>query len=811
MAAVGFARAGARAQLPTNFTAVTTHIYVSNSIAPGYVFLASSGKKGDKGPYFLQIMNNAGLPYAYKLAGYLQPGDNYYPRDFKVLANGLLLNAQYTGWFSYISGGTVIDQLLDENLNLVETLQMGNGYQAEGHDFELLPNGHVLMMGYYTTLADIRSAAPAAYPRTEVSGAVIQELDGNRKVVWQWRTWDHFNWTDFSDWGSGSTGSLIAGWHVDAVRLDPMDQNLLVATTGEAMKINRQTGRVMWRLGGARNQFTFAGVAPQEALLQLAGHDFHRLPNGNVLLFNNGAADGSRTSQVHEYQLDEVNKVATHVWQYVPATTVPTCAMGNAQRLPNGNTFIGWGASNGGNHPACTEVTSSGQVVFDLSFTNALMDSYRAFRFVYPPDAQVIGAAAFDLTGRNTYSFANTGVTIDVATEIGGDSYGSATLTREPYAPLYPFFAAKAPSLLPVRINMAPLAGAQILTGEISFDATSFGLADATNTTVYYRPTPNQAGVFAPVASSYNWVTHQLVAEMTQNGFGEYAFGVADVADVVIPPSLIAPQSLPSAAFATRTPPVVAPGERYTVNQSLPISLSWTPNGFATNYYLQVSRNADFSAPDVDQSTLTEARYAFSNALSNTTYFWRVNAANTAGVSEWSTNAFATVPPMIQVTAPNGGENWRRGMPYFIQWDANLQENVAIDLYQAGALVKTIATNTPSTVSYPWLVGLDLPPARDYSIRIRSVTNASVSGLSDLPFSLVDAPVINANSLLRLPDGSARFTLTAPGATQVTVLGSTNLSVWQALEVIPLTGDKGVFTDNAAPGSAMRFYCLRVP
>jgi hypothetical protein len=156
------------------------------------------------------------------------------------------------------------------------------------------------MIGYYTTLADIRSVRSNAYPRAEISGAVIQELDGNRNVVWQWRTWDHFNWNEFADWGPPTTNGIIAGWHVNAIRLDPIDGNLLVATTGEAMKINRQTGDVLWRLGGAFNQFAFVGVSPAEAIRQLAGHDFHRLSSGNYLLLNNGAADGSRTSQVHE-------------------------------------------------------------------------------------------------------------------------------------------------------------------------------------------------------------------------------------------------------------------------------------------------------------------------------------------------------------------------------------------------------------------------------------------------------------------------------------------------------------------------------
>ena len=130
---------------------------------------------------------------------------------------------------------------------------------------------------------------------------------------------------------------------------------------------------------------------------------------------------------------------------------------------------------------------------------------------------------------------------------------------------------------------------------------------------------------------------------------------------------------------------------------------------------------------------------------------------------------------------------------------------------QAGSRITTLATNTPSTVSYPWLIGLDLLPARDYSIKIRSVTNAALSDLSDLPFSIVDAPLLITSSIRRLSDGTARLQFTAPGAAQVTVLGSTNLSFWQALGAIPLTNDQGAFTDSAAKGSTNRFYQLRVP
>jgi hypothetical protein len=795
------------AQVPTNFTGVTTSIYNSNSLAPGYIFIASCGNPGAHGPFFLQMMNNDGSPYAFNQAGNITPGDDFYPYDFKVLANGLLLNAQYTTFFSYTDGGNVSDQILDENFNPVEIVQMGNGYQSESHDFELLPNGHVLMLGYYTTLADIRSVLPNTYPRSEVSGAIIQELDGNRSVVWQWRTWDHFNWSDFADWGSASS-SLVAAWHVNAVRLDPIDGNLLVATTGEEMKIDRQTGNVLWRLGGAFNQFTFAGVTAQEAIRQLAGHDFHRLPNGNYILLNNGAANGSRTSQVHEYQLDEVHKVATHVWQYIPTNTIATWNRGNVQRLPNGNTFIGWGTSTSGQNPDCTEITSNGSKIFELSFTNTLTDSYRAFRFVYPPIVQRFEDTVRELADGNTYNFTNTGVSLVVGTRMG-DGYNTATIAREPYAPLYPLFQTKAPRLLPVRVSFSQTF-IQSLSGVIYFDPISFSIPDPNNTTVYYRNTEGQ-GVFVPLNSSYDPGTGQLAAELTDIGFGEYSFGFPDVAEIPYPPLLVEAESLQSSGFVTRVPPLVQSNKTYTVNQQLPIALSWCPKGFAAFYALQISTNPAFSTLEVDEPYVPEARYTFSNALPGKTYYWRVNTYNDGGLSDWATSTFSTVPPAIHVTSPNGGEIWRRGGSYFVQWDDNILENVTISLYKAGVLVKTITTNAASTVSYQFQPGLDLVPGADYSLRVSSATNSSLFDISDAPFSIIDVPIINPASVVRLPNGHLQFSVSAPGAATATVFASTNLSTWQSLQTLTITNGSAVFTDPSPAILPAHYYRLAIP
>ena len=277
------------------------------------------------------------------------------------------------------------------------------------------------------------------------------------------------------------------------------------------------------------------------------------------------------------------------------------------------------------------------------------------------------------------------------------------------------------------------------------------------------------------------------------DGFGEFIFGFPDLAEVPFAPLLITPQ--PDAA----------------VNQNLPVSFFWTPKGFAAAYHLQISTNASFSTLVADVPYLTECRYTLPGVAANTQYYWRVNTLNDGGASDWATSSFTTVPPMVQVTVPNGGEAWRRGLSSVIQWNANVVENVALDLYKAGVFVRTLSTNAPNIPAYTWPVSVSLVPGSDYSIRIRSTTNASLFDESDASFSIIDAPTINAGSVIRLPDGRVQFGLTAPGAAQVTVLGSTNLSVWQELQTVPVINGSAIFTDDSAPNHPSRFYQLRVP
>jgi len=265
--------------------------------------------------------------------------------------------------------------------------------------------------------------------------------------------------------------------------------------------------------------------------------------------------------------------------------------------------------------------------------------------------------------------------------------------------------------------------GINSMTAEISFDAESFGFADRAGAlgyadphklTIHHRPVPGE-GLFIPLPTDYDPVTKQLSTTMTE--FGEFIFCFPDLAEVPYAPLLIEPE------------------DQSTVNQELEVPFFWTPRGFGRSFHLQVSKDPEFTTLEVDEPNLMETRYTLGAVDPNTTYYYRVNTTNYGGTSEWSTGSFATVPPMIEVTAPNGGEQWKRGLDFFILWNDNIDEDVVLELYKDDTFVRTIR-KVSSTGVYEWEVDLDLEPGCDYSIKVKSSDNEALFDMSDDTFGI---------------------------------------------------------------------------
>ena len=320
---------------------------------PGALFL--SNFTGLMAPGFLMIVNDFGVPYFYRS----QPTSCL---DFKLQPNGML---------TYYDYGLSKFYVMDSTYTIVDSIAAQNGYYADGHELRLLPNGHSLLLIYDAQVVDMSIIVPGGNPAATVVGAVIQELDEQKNVVFQWRSWDHFQITDATH--ENLTAAFIDYVHANALDLDT-DGNILMSSRhlDEITKISRTTGDVIWRWGGKNNQFAFIGD-PDAFSHQ---HGIRRLANGHMILYDNGNFHTPHFSRASEYAVDETGKTATLAWQYRSTPDVYGPAMGFAQRLDNGSTLVSWGLLSS---PAFSEIAADGSKVMQMSLP-AGNYTYRAFR-----------------------------------------------------------------------------------------------------------------------------------------------------------------------------------------------------------------------------------------------------------------------------------------------------------------------------------------------------------------------------------------------------------------------------------------------
>lgn len=326
---------------------------------------------------------------------------------------------QVNGQFTYFNVDERKYYVLDQQLEIVDSITAKNGLEehTNDHDLQMNEQGHRLLIADDVQIVDMSQLIEGGQVNAVVIGNVIQEIDPAGNVVFEWRTWDH--WDILEGLRINFSGPMIDYAHINSVGWDT-DGHLLVSARhlDEVAKINRNTGELMWRLGGTHNEFTFLNEEQHFA----GQHDFRRIENGNFTLFDNGLGKEHPKARAVEYQLDEVNKTATLVWQYEKEDQfIESRAMGSAQRLANGNTLIGWGLTLGVTAPLFTEVTPTGEVAFEL-VTSGLNPSYRVFKF--PTNA-------FDLTAINQPLFTNADIQIQVFPNPTSD-YIQIDLTSSP-------------------------------------------------------------------------------------------------------------------------------------------------------------------------------------------------------------------------------------------------------------------------------------------------------------------------------------------------------------------------------------------
>lgn len=285
-------------------------------------------------------------------------------------AAGIDFKRQPNGTITYFDNQKDKFYALNNLYEIVDSFECGNGFETDLHELLVLPNEHAYLLGIDPRIIDMSQIVPGGQPNAEVIGFLIQELDKDKNVIFQWKSLDYIPVTDASE-SIDLTLQVIDYIHSNAIDVD-YDGNLLLSSRhlDEITKISRQTGEIIWRLGGKGNEFTFIG----EGLPFYHQHDVRRIPNGNILFFDNGNFHNPPFSRAVEYQLDEENHVATLAWQFRNTPDLFAQAMGSARRLANGNTIINW--VRGG---YITEVRPDGTKDLEIKYPSQ-MYSYRVFK-----------------------------------------------------------------------------------------------------------------------------------------------------------------------------------------------------------------------------------------------------------------------------------------------------------------------------------------------------------------------------------------------------------------------------------------------
>lgn len=231
-----------------------------------------------------------------------------------------------------------------------------------------LKNGNILISLWEKTPPSVAFQVKGGTPGTEFQGVMwsdeIAEIDPSGKKVWSWHSYEHL------DPLTDTLGPLMPryAWTytngMDYMEKNPIDGTpailLSMRSTSTVYIVRKSDGEILWR-------------SPKDMLN--TQHDPTALPNGNILVFDNGLDRVPSPFPIYGTRVVEINpKTNKIVWKFEPGEGAIDKVrffapiVGGAQRLPNGNTLI-----TDGPRGHVFEVTQNNEVVWDLvsPFTTA--------------------------------------------------------------------------------------------------------------------------------------------------------------------------------------------------------------------------------------------------------------------------------------------------------------------------------------------------------------------------------------------------------------------------------------------------------
>lgn len=300
-------------------------------------------------------------------------------------------------WYHYVPGnGAHAEQLPNGNYATFVGITTGFQNDPSGHFIEFTPGGEIVgrvqapapyltdnhellltpaddggwMTHYFSydiRVTDTRSIG--GHPDTNLAGHQIRRYRPDGTLDFLFDAWDHFSIEDWIEEPAVERTFPDGDFdHPNSLAFD-LDGNYIVSwrNMAEVTKIDARTGEILWRFGGRNNQFQILDdplYDPKGGFAFCGQHSVSILPNGNLLMFDNGLRHDPPESRAVEYELNVEDRTARMVWEFRHNPPLYTPFTGNADRLPNGNTIVGFAFMG-----AVVEVDPSGNVLWEAAIT----------------------------------------------------------------------------------------------------------------------------------------------------------------------------------------------------------------------------------------------------------------------------------------------------------------------------------------------------------------------------------------------------------------------------------------------------------
>jgi hypothetical protein len=360
---------------------ITILTSASATVASGLIFIGPKasglGTGTAPGPVGPEIVDDQGRAIWFNPVASGQAATDVRVQQYKGKP---VLTYSVSGGIGGQAVGKTIDYILDTQYRVITTVEAGNGYDADSHEFRISPQNTALITVYNAVPYDLSSVGGPT--NGWVTEGIVQEINiTTGKVLFEWHSLDHVALSESYNPLPASPTTKATAWdyfHINNVSID-VDGNLLISArhTWTVYKLNRQTGAVIWRLGGKKTDFTL-GPGVRFAWQ----HNPIAVDGSTIRIFDN-ESNGTPVlpySRVIWVNHNDTAKTATLVqwFEHPDALSVPS--QGDSEALDNGDTFVGWGALG-----RFSEFDAYGNLLFDANVPPGY-DTYRAYRYTWTPD-----------------------------------------------------------------------------------------------------------------------------------------------------------------------------------------------------------------------------------------------------------------------------------------------------------------------------------------------------------------------------------------------------------------------------------------